>query len=169
MTDYDDLVKRLQRIQAGMANEEEDAVLEAVAAITALVKELHEAREDAKASGKAYDEVLETKDAMRAKLKAAEAEVAALDSTCRYQAGEINRLVAALDFYADPKNWMSPTKGSFALQVDREPSPVEKTGNSIAMVALKQSCLCKIEMATFRSKGSTCPHCGKVILTSSNL
>lgn len=30
-------------------------------------------------------------------------------------------------------------------------------------------CQCKIEMATFREKGSTCPHCKKLITTSSNL
>lgn len=30
-------------------------------------------------------------------------------------------------------------------------------------------CECKIEMATFREKGSTCPHCQKLITTSSNL
>lgn len=31
----------------------------------------------------------------------------------------------ALAFYADPANWKSPSTG-FALQYDREPSPVEK-------------------------------------------
>ena len=31
----------------------------------------------------------------------------------------------ALEFYADPANWQSPSHG-FALQYDPEPSPVEK-------------------------------------------
>ena len=33
--------------------------------------------------------------------------------------------IKALAFYADPANWKSPSEG-FALQYDREPSPVEK-------------------------------------------
>jgi hypothetical protein len=31
----------------------------------------------------------------------------------------------ALEFYADPANWRSAAEG-FALQYDREPSPIEK-------------------------------------------
>ena len=45
---------------------------------------------------------------------------------------ELRKLIAraeryqeALEFYADPANWRSPSEG-FALQYDREPSPVEK-------------------------------------------
>ena len=47
----------------------------AEAEVAALKSQLHEAREDEKAAGKAYDEVLLTKDAMRDTLQAAEAEV----------------------------------------------------------------------------------------------
>lgn len=46
--DYADLMKRLQRIQVGMANEEEDAVLAAIAAIETLLRERDEARAEVK-------------------------------------------------------------------------------------------------------------------------
>ena len=49
---------------------------------------------------------------------------------------EIDRLRETLAFYADPDNWMSPSRG-FALQYDPEPSPVHKVRHAKAAAALQ--------------------------------
>lgn len=48
----------------------------------------------------------------------------------------IRTLEMALRFYANPKNWESPSTG-FASQYDPEPSPVERVGAKLARNALK--------------------------------
>lgn len=45
------------------------------------------------------------------------------------------RYAKALQFYADPKNWRSPSSG-FAAQYDPEPSPVSKDAGKAAREAL---------------------------------
>lgn len=40
---------------------------------------------------------------------------------------ENERLRTALGFYADPRNWKSPSTG-FAAQYDPEPSPIKAAG-----------------------------------------
>ena len=49
---------------------------------------------------------------------------------------EVERLRAELAFYADPDNWVSPSKG-FAAQYDPEPSPVHKVRHHRAAAALQ--------------------------------
>jgi hypothetical protein len=52
------------------------------------------------------------------------------------QAREIERLRAELAFYADPDNWVSPSKG-FAAQYDPEPSPVHRVRHHRAAASLQ--------------------------------
>lgn len=49
---------------------------------------------------------------------------------------EVQRLTNALQFYADADNWKSPSQG-FALQYDRQPSPVEADRGATAQAALR--------------------------------
>lgn len=49
---------------------------------------------------------------------------------------ENERLRAELAFYADPDNWVSPSKG-FAAQYDPEPSPVHRVRHHRAAAALQ--------------------------------
>jgi hypothetical protein len=42
----------------------------------------------------------------------------------------ITKLRGALEFYANAKNWHSPSTG-FAAQYDPEPSPIRKAGNHV--------------------------------------
>ena len=46
------------------------------------------------------------------------------------------KLIAALEFYADEKNWMSPSSG-FALQYDPVKSTIAVDGGSLARDVLK--------------------------------
>lgn len=50
---------------------------------------------------------------------------------------KIKRLRGALEFYADVKNWKSPSKG-FDLQYDRAPSPIENDFGTIAKQAFME-------------------------------
>lgn len=51
---------------------------------------------------------------------------------------DVEGLRKALSFYAEPKNWQSPSTG-FALQYEREPSPVEKDRGKLASDAIAAS------------------------------
>ncbi len=49
------------------------------------------------------------------------------DTATEFQV-ENERLRSVLAFYAEPKNWESPSTG-FAAQYDPEPSPINASGN----------------------------------------
>lgn len=75
---------------------------------------------------------------LRGLLEARESQLAEQTEAATRYLARINRLEAALDFYADPSNWASPSKG-FALQYDPEPSPIQRAGRHLpARAALSQ-------------------------------
>jgi hypothetical protein len=47
-----------------------------------------------------------------------------------------SELLQVLEFYANEKNWQSPSTG-FAAQYDPEPSPIDKDMGLMARLALK--------------------------------
>ena len=51
---------------------------------------------------------------------------------------EIKNLKKVLAFYAEPKNWLSKSKG-FALQYDPEPSEIQKDKGELARMTLSQT------------------------------
>ena len=53
-------------------------------------------------------------------------------------AERIKALEAALEFYADSKNWRSPSSG-FALQYDPQPPEVQRDSGRRALLALAKS------------------------------
>ena len=54
------------------------------------------------------------------------------------EAERIEELEAALEFYADSKNWRSPSSG-FALQYDPQPPEVQRDRGRRALLALAKS------------------------------
>jgi len=47
-----------------------------------------------------------------------------------------SELLQVLEFYANQKNWQSPSTG-FAAQYDPEPSPIDKDKGLMARLAIK--------------------------------
>jgi len=49
---------------------------------------------------------------------------------------DIQDLRRCLEFYSNPNNWKSPSKG-FALQYDPEPSPINIDRGTVARLAMR--------------------------------
>ena len=99
--DIKELVKRLQRIQVGMANEEEDAVLAAIAALEALAGEVERLTSDVDALGDNLEKVVAERDRFLA--GGLEADNRTFRATRRAEAAEAerDRLKAVLDIAKD--------------------------------------------------------------------
>ena len=61
-----------------------------------------------------------------------------LEDVIRLLEARIKALEAALEFYADSKNWQSPSSG-FALQYDPQPPEVQRDRGRRALLALAKS------------------------------
>ncbi len=72
---YKELVKRLQRVQVGMANEEEDAVLAAIAAIEAMAGEVENLKHDIARHMTIANEAAAERDRLKAALEKARHEL----------------------------------------------------------------------------------------------
>lgn len=72
---YKELVKRLQRVQVGMANEEEDAVLAAIAAIEAMAGEVERLKVMVETNKATAERAMTERDRLKAALEKARHEL----------------------------------------------------------------------------------------------